>query len=382
MEKLVEKKRFYNIDFLKIFMCISIFMLHSSQMVSNVVKQCPNIKEIIYHFDAGSICVEFFFIISAFFWCLNADKCNNILDFIVKKIIRMWPVICFGIIVCGILGIFKIIHFDIYANIETLLFLNGLGLSRNDFYKGLGNLHPTWFISALFWVLILFQYLYSNFSKKTVNLIMGLLVFILLTLQIRSHSGAVIGPCTKNVFLILHPGLIRALYSCAIGYFIGELYKNFNPIIENFKLNFKWNIIFSIINLSALSVIGYNIFFNPILKKHAAFLILCFIFSFILFIFNKDIISRSFNQKICGKLSVFTYSIFVTHAIPLEILKTNVFINKHLVFCENYFYLLIVLYIFLVVFFGVFTYYLIEKPMTNKLLTKYKKLKEKTEIFN
>lgn len=380
MEKIEEKKRFYNIDFLKFIFCISIFLYH---MPKSFWRYAPHLKDFILQFKGGFICVEFFFIIAGFFWCLNADKCKDILDFAVKKIIRMWPVICFGVIICAVLAVFKIIHFDFYANVEALLFMNGFTLNGNmEFHKGLGNLHPTWFVSILFWVLLLFQYVYNNFSKKTFNLLIAITAFILLVFRIRMCSGCVVGTSLSNVFSILSPGIIRGFYSCAIGCLIAELYKNFNPILENIKLSTKWNLILSTINCFALGVIGHNLFIEPTLKKHSTFLIICFVFVLILFAFNKDFVSKFFNQKILGVFGLFSFSIYVTHAIPLEIFKQQIFIKKHVAFLSENAETMILFYIVSVLVLGIATYLFIEKPIGNKLAIKYKELKEKVKVFN
>lgn len=375
----MEKKRFYNIDFLRFIFCLSIVLFH---IPASFYKYSSEIKDFTMHFRLGNLCVDFFFIVAGLFWCLNADKCKNMLDFIVKKVIRMWPVMCFGIVLCGILAFFNLIKFDIYANIETLCFLNGLKLNFDGLHSGRGNLYATWFISALFWILILFQYLYQTYPKKNINLIMAVLILVLLPFEVRSHGGGISTLINKNIFPVISFPVIRGLYSCAIGYFIAELYKNFNPIIENIKLNTKWNLILSTINCSALGILTYNLFIEQTLNKHVAFLIICFVAILILFLFNKDSVSQFFNKKFLGSLGLFSFSIFVMHTIPIDIFRKHLFIKKYAVFINEHPVELMAIYIISILALGIATYMFVEKPATNKLLTQYKNLKEKTEIFN
>jgi len=370
----MEKNRFYNIDFLKFIFCISIFLFH---MPNSFGLYAPASKDFILQFRGGFVCVEFFFIIAGFFWCLNADKCKNILDFAVKKTIRMWPVLCFAIIICTILGWIKFLPLDIYANIETLLFLNGFDFNiASSIHGGRGILHPTWFISILFWILILFQYMYNNFNKKNLNLIMAMFVFVLLTYQIRVHGGSTVGVAVKGVYPLIPFWVTRGFYSCAIGYFIAELYKNFYPIMENITLSTKWNWILSTINCFALGTIGHNLFIYPTLNKHVAFLIICFVFVLILFAFNKDSVSRFFNQQKLGALGAYSFAIYVMHAIPLELFKKHIFIKKHTTFLSDNTETMIFFYIVSVLVLGIATYLFVEKPMTNKLLAKWKLFKD------
>lgn len=383
MDKSVEKKRFYNIDFLRFVFCISIILFHFSISTIKLEKNCPDISWINSSFQNGVVCVDFFFIIAGFFWCMNADKCKCIIDFTIKKIIRMWPVICFGVIICAVLGLFKIIHFDIYANIENLLFLNSFGLTAGQtFHRGYGNLHPTWFVSTLFWILIFYQYIYMNFSKKIVNILMAIVIFFFLPLGIITHAGAISGPMIKGAFLFMSMGAIRALYGCAIGYFVAELYKKLYPVIEKFELNLKWNYILSIINISALSVIFYNLFIEAVLKKHVIFLIICFVFIFITFIFNKDFVSRFFNKRNFGVLGAYSFAIYVMHAIPLEIFSKHILTKKNIENVEVFTVEILTCYVIAIIVLGVFTHYYVEKKMTKKLTDMYLDCSKKIEVIN
>ena len=52
------------------------------------------------------------------------------MDFIKKKICRLWPLIAFGILLYGIADILGFIkHFDLYGNILSLLFLENAGVT-------------------------------------------------------------------------------------------------------------------------------------------------------------------------------------------------------------------------------------------------------------
>lgn len=140
-------EKYHNIEFLRFVFAIIIVYFHI--LHANIIKFIGNNHDYIVlakmSVNAGWI-VECFFIISGYFLykSINADNDINIIKFIWKKISRLGPVLIFSCII-------GVIFFDqnIYQAIFNSLFLQCIGLSLD--YKGIN-----WYISPLFWALILY----------------------------------------------------------------------------------------------------------------------------------------------------------------------------------------------------------------------------------
>jgi len=153
-------KRDYNIDLFRFLFCISVVLLHfSAMMPTQVFNELPVFVRLKSHYSLGYLCVDFFFIMSGYYWGLGVHKNKNLYDFFMLKIFRFLPVMLAMHLLYIIFYFLIDIKLSIFYNIENIFLLTGLGITHNNTTQGLGNLHPTWFVSALFWVLMLFQYI-------------------------------------------------------------------------------------------------------------------------------------------------------------------------------------------------------------------------------
>ena len=73
--------------------------------------------------------------------------------------------------------------------------------------------------------------------------------------------------------------------------------------------------------------------------------------------------SLNSSQKFLGFLGNYSYAIFITHIIILDLLRKNLWIT-HKDFVITHPWLNIILPVIISIIFGIFVHYLIEKPAT------------------
>lgn len=211
----METKRYYNIEalrFLFALMIIYYHILHANIM--NYVNENSVYTTLQTLSDNAGFIVECFFIISGYFLCETFFKKTeqSTLDFVLKKIFRLGPVLWFSILV-GILGFSQKIQPAVFNS----LFLQCIGLSLE--YKGIN-----WYISPLFWASIFYFALLKSCENKKANLAIGVLVYFSYLVNISYLNG---GFGRETVFGVVNLGLARALAGIGLGYLIGVCLRSF-----------------------------------------------------------------------------------------------------------------------------------------------------------
>ena len=380
----MERKYFYNINFLRFIFAVSILLLHFTGMsLRNLNIEIPRFADLANKFSLGYICVDYFFIISGFLLAIKYIQKDirgggtiDMLNFSLHKIVRLMPPIYFGIIMFAILSCFNIVQFNIFENIECLFLLTGLGITSDIHHQGLGNLHPAWFVSTLFWVMVFYQYLFNNFSKKSINLFVVLSVILGYGIITTSQNGVIGGRIANTYFGLFNLGILRGLCGIGLGYCIANFYNKILPYISEIKLKFSTKLILSFVQLSAVSFLIYSLFIKRYLYNNDIFYILLFTIIFFLMLINKDYISRLFDNKYLSRLGIYSYSIYVMHALCMDVFVKLFYnhnnINILLKHPDLYTYIAIVLMILT----GIATYYMVEKPIGKFLTVKVETFKE------
>lgn len=366
----MQKRYFYNIDFLRFIFCISILLMHFSRFtvadISSYVYQMNILKN---NFSLGYICVEFFFIISGFLWCLGTDRQISLFEFAKKKIIRFFPLMLFAVLCAFVFSKFDLIIFEPVSNIFALSFLSGLNFRHFFIVNELGNIYSCWYISVLFWVLLFYQYMYTNWKRRNFNLFIAIIIIIGYEFLTTVRNGD-LDTNLFNYYGLLNYGLIRGLCAIAIGYLIGEVYKTYYSKIQNMKLSFIGSLILLSVNACALFYIFLNIFYITSLPhNNDIFFVYCFAVVMLCFVFNKDLLSRFLNNKYFAFIGRYSLAIYVMHNICMDVFAKVLFSQKHITILQAHPYLLFYLAIIISVLVGIIAYYLVEKPAT-KYLTK------------
>ena len=356
----MEKRYFKNIDFLRFIFAIIIVTSH---MIGSVYERTNALSVFNYLSTIQgnmSTCVEFFFIISGFFFVLTFKKELSTMQFLKNKFIRLTPVIVFTLILFLIIAIFKITKFYFMDNIFSIFFLNGLMIvNHHSPYGGLGNDHSSWYVSVLVFVSFLYFTVIKNYGYKLLNTILPLLIVICLYWQ------------SFEATKILPMFLIRGLYCVGIGILLGQFYLKYRKFLESPVKAIRAKVLLTLLEGG---VIGY-LFYGVITTKSHLMrtdLIFLFIVLFILFIKRGGFFSKVLDNNFSVKLGAYAYSIYITHNLWLDILKKYLFTPEIAQNHANYIGGGVIFAIIICVIFGCITYYLVERPCSKYLKERFK----------
>ena len=299
--------------------------------------------------------VEGFFIISGFFFVLTFNPAISFTKYILKKYIRLAPILIFATIICAIASIFGIMEFNILDNIVNILLLN------NFFYRWCnGAVGSVWFVSALFACFVLFFLLKKHVKNKQIYLFLVFAIFIFgyTVLEILKH-GAFGGP-GQNIW-IFNVGFLRALGGFGLGTCIGELHNIFAKYIVQFNYNKIHYLTISILEVLSLAIIIWWTFFIHARINNIIY-VLVFSLLFILFINNIGFLSKLLNKSIWSYISKYVYSIFVCHTLVYKIFSYK-FWSVHQNFVNNHYLIPVIINFCLVVLLGIIAYHLVEYPI-------------------
>ena len=368
---LMNDNRIVNIEILRIIGCVAIILVHlfNSALLFGTFPEISLYKNFSNMLNSATLAVDLFFILAGFFFAYKLNLNKSCWLFIKHKLIRLYPVLVFIIILYFIFSLTGSLKFTFYGNILVLLFLNGTSL----FYK-FANAGHFWYVSAMFWSLLFYYYLLKTYSKHNVNLLTALIILFSYSFLIHAQNGAVTGTW-QTYYNFINAGMLRALGGIGIGYFIGEWYK---ANIENIK-NWKATTL-QIISLSGLEFVTLYFIINNLmlhkLKYNNQFIfIIAFTTIIILFLIKKGIFSKFLDSNLIATISKYTYSIYMVHYPILFHLKGSVWKNHtELVYAHPL--LNVVLTLLLVFIAGVLTYHFVEKPSYKYLTERFDKTPE------
>lgn len=342
--------RFKNIDIFRFLFAVLIVMFHGRDIIKlpgflGGIKYC-------------NICVEFFFIISGFLLFYYIEKYNDTWLFIKQKFFRLAPNIWLSIIIVMILSFFiKDISFSFDGNILRIFLLHNVGFTPRT---GGSGLIFSWFISCLFWVSIFYFYVNKIFEKKYLNLFIWIIVMVCFAIYAQYNDFRP-GGHLQNIYYIFNIGVIRALASMGLGYFINIAFQK--NILKN--ANYYFISFFEIITFAGLFYC--LICWGKIPGKSLIVLVLLFSIVFYLFLIKKGILSNIFENNISVHLGKYAYSIYCFHGIVLALFKIYTNHNAQIkTLHPDFIYFGQTLTAILV---GVILYHLFEKPVT-KLVKK------------
>ena len=354
-------KKLYNIELFRFIFSILIayghMMLFYLLPVSKNVFNWCNMGQT---WNATLTIVDSFFILTGFFM-FNTVTYKNIttMQFMKRKIIRLWPVYFFSFIAFFVLSKFKVCSFNLYDDILNLLFLQCSGHKLS-----LGDSGYSWYISSLFWVSLFYFYLLRNFQKKNARLIIGIMTFFSYILLIHKFDGGVGAHISPPLLELFVPGILRALGGIGLGYFIGEIFDNLKNI-KSEDLNIYKRISIFITEL----IITLFLLYNYLIKKvynNSLLYILAFGVLLLLLALQIGKYSQMLNWKVFEYIGRYSYSIYIMHQPVFLTLKKYIW-TKDFVINNPIKSVLIGIFTCLIV--GILTYHLIEQP--GRKLLKY-----------
>ena len=360
---------FKNINLFRFIFIIMIVVNHFVYIGMNQLQEVPDFTFLFKNSHNLTYTVEMFFAISGFLFIRNFNKVQTWSEFFKRKFARLWSVIFFTFILFLIAAIFKLVHLYFIEDVETLFFLNGLVLNarENHQYYGYGNIHASWFVSAMLYVTIVFTCILKLWGKEFFYFLLALTIV----------------PCAfiynHNITIMYPSGLVRAFYSMGLGCLLGELYSKYQDRITNI-ISTKCTKVHSLfIGFVELGLFTY-LFLTCAIKKigyaSATDTLLLFLVIMLLFLCKAGWFSNMLNNNISATLGKYAYSILITHCFILELAK-NFYYNQTIysyfhkliqnVFISNIIFVSLPIIISIV--FAILTYYLVEKPCYIKLKT-------------
>lgn len=350
-----------NIEFLRIIGCFAIILFHFFEIVRY---KFPVYMNMDYStLDAGKA-VDLFFIISGVFFALTLDTTKTLWQFLKKKLIRLFPVIIVTLAVSFCVGsLFKLYDVDIFETILILLGFNGTALVNNLGSFETGG-RSFWYVSAMLWTFLLYFYLLKNYERKNVNLIIGVMVYCAFAILVSANWTFI----ESRVF-VFNMGMCRAIGGIGLGYFIGQWYNSFKDKTEKGVLPLYVRTFLTILEFLCVYFIIYYLFFKKINFENPFIFVVIFALTVVLFLYNQGYVSKLLNQNIFAYLSKYTYSIYIVHCYIIYVLQ-KFFFATHKNFVEIHPFVNLAIALYLVIFFGVLMYHLVEKP-ASKYLKKF-----------
>lgn len=347
-----------NIEFLRIIGCLAIILYH--MFTKTGIAELINDIDIYTKFhnmtSNGDKAVDLFFIISGFFFIFKFNSAQSLWEFLKHKLIRLYPVVTFVVLVSFLLSLFGIYEFSFYGFTLDYLGINGTILTLKT-----GHIGGLWYVTTMLWTCILFGYIIKNYQKKNVDLFIALLIFFSYGFIIHALKGNIGCTTGTTINYIYNIGLLRAFGGIGIGYFIAQWYKvNFDKI-KIFNPNLFQKLSITILEFMCIFFIINNLILHKLHYSNKIIFIVVFTIAIMLFLFKKGFITKLLDINFWQNMSKYTYSLYMTHIVTLRFFKFTLW-KYHGDFVYNYPILNILLFLSATLLFGIFTYHFIEKP--------------------
>ena len=337
---------FRNIELLRFIFTMIIVTSHVPILLNMLPRYMPDS----YRFDSWVLGVDFFFILSGFFFVYTKDKYQTITDFIIRKIKRLWPVMAFTVLLFFLLYFFGLPSYgkSVSDYVYPFFFLNNLGFNFS-------HMGPVWYVSVLFMVLLFYFVLFKVMKPMSAFMITGLLTFFGYIDLVNATNGKIY-EISELACPFLNFGLLRGISGIGLGSLLGAAYIQYKPKIKQIKPGFFWTV-------SEVFVLGGFVYFltQPSkIQDHFIFILLS-VMLIGLFIMKKGKISLWADHAFSPVLGRYCYAIFLSHLFIFNLFlctlwtNQNEFIVTHLGFALLFVYECVIL-------FGVLIYHLLEKP--------------------
>ncbi len=371
INKLREKKYFYNIDFLRLIFTVLIVYYHILHANIMSYTDSAEVYNSLADLNQGASCLTIcFFVISGFFLgreVLKRDE--SFTQFAVRKIGRLWPVLA---VYCLIILIF--FDHNFYTAIMNSLFLQGIGLTQH--YMGI-----IWFISPLFWTLLFYFALSKCIKKKrNLNLLIAVISYFSFVIILTYNNFRMSRDTAYGAFCLME---LEALGCMGAGWLVAAALDKFYSFeyIKNFKYKKYQSALMFVVSTAAelfsFYAIGTYCLYYKKAYDNVFIIVVSICILLVSFTAKRGLFSFIFDNKVfafCGK---YTYSIFAMQQISFYIMARTLWSNTSYVVSHPY--ITIILSLLVSVILGIATYYIIEKPAAKLISSFSKKLFKKSK---
>ena len=342
-------KRFEGLEFLRFLLAVGVCYAHLVPTLAMNFSDI-NFQTQILQSAHAVLAVPAFFIISGFFLSIKGE----LFDFVCKKIIRLWPVLAFSILIKISSG------YDFLG----LLFINdGLGLIN----KANSNA-AIWYVCVLFWGLICFYLFLKHTEEKKQILPLILVSYFSLFLVCQWGQNSY----NEVLIKIITFGVAWGVFGISFGILLRKVWSIISKIFENIKHE---KLIFTLLETVLTAAFIYiSAFYKGFL--HPTCYILLFTVLFYVILLQKGYVSNAFGKiNILGKYS---YAIYLMQS------PCFYYMRKYLWYNLNGYnkYSIILISLAIIVLCGIGVYYLIEVPFGKLFKKLYEKIKLRLENVN
>lgn len=323
------KQKNYSIQFLRFLFTMLICFAHTitTTYLANF-KEYGNISSYI---QGSYIVVLFFFVMSGFY--MKHSLIKNVEDFVKDRVLRLWPVMAFSII---LFAVFKPLHWSENSinalDLATLFFLQGTGVSQDANANG-----PAWFVCVLFWTSTIYFIYMKIINRKCTQIIsIAILVFFTMFVYIYYLPRVPIRGMIHDCFsLMMLSGFAFVGFGILLSFFDDWLNKKFNNKLSFESTTTVFKIIYTIAELILFMVLCvfmlYKSFipypYNPLL------VVILFCVMFLLFTNKSGYLSSVIlNTRIWNFLGRGSYSVYIMQ----NFVFVFVFVYHYAMLYENF----------------------------------------------
>lgn len=346
MDKLQKLK---NIEFLRFVFVLVLIYCHLL-IITQIFPDIPLYNYISTHNTMSTLCVDFFFILSGFFFKYTFNEKLDTFDFLKKKFVRLWAVVAFAVVGYWCLAIFNIESYvsNVYNSFFSFFFVDCIGIT-------LHHCGPSWYISVLVLVSLFYFCTYKALGEKITNLIIGILVWFAYCLTINVDNGAI----SQHVMVqkdFLCMGLLRGIGGIGLGIFLFYIWRKYKD-----SITYNNKLVYTILEMGIFGWCLYALISSPNSIHNSMIFIIAFLILIWLFLIKKGFVSQIFDNNISVLMGKYTYSIFLIHIIFIYFLGGTIWNNSNIVIQKYPLLSILIVYIISCIL-GIITYHTIEKP--------------------
>jgi len=346
------KRLFYHhIDLLRFLFSVLIVyyhLLHANMM--------PYVTDPAYSYLAArnnyaSNVVVCFFILSGVFLYQSflARPEQGIFDYIVSRVVRLWPVMMVSMISEAFLSG----RINWSRTLVNAFFLQCSGISLE--IKGL-----LWYVSAFFFASVFLYSILRSFSFRKALLLISIIVYFICVFLVNRFNGKIGG--RETVFQILNIGVLRGVAFIGVGILVGVIHQRLAEMTKLAPLSKpSCTILFFVMVITEFFCLRflYRYFLEAISPNNHIVLVLVFSLLLMCLLQKNDPLGFLLNRKVLGFCGKYAYSIYVMQGPSFLILEKTLWRNQ--VFVANVSLALIISTLFPTVI-GIAVYHLVEQP--------------------
>lgn len=270
-------------------------------------------------FKRAGLAVEIFLILSGFLMAKTLFKLKSTFDkekafvqYFFSRIKRLWPEYFTVLIIFTIYKLIAVSDFSLRSFGLNFLMLGGIA--------GIPHIvGGMWYITVLFWGgLLLFSLVL--FSEKFGRYVILPFISLFCLFYLINNGQGITGHQSPMVFGLINKGFIRGLLGLSVGIYSYQICE----LLKNTKINWNWKLLSKI--LFFFEVLSLTLLLNYILLKKKTNvgdfnIYLCISYLICLLYFKKEILLKFLSFNIFVKLSVFSYSIYLSHLLLITFIK-------------------------------------------------------------